>query len=73
MARRCYFPPMPDPYPDGAEERMIYVDTLTGALYLDRPSEIAAYAAAHEQLQALALAPKPTRDTLRTIGADLIT
>ncbi|PZF96716.1 helix-turn-helix domain-containing protein [Micromonospora deserti] len=67
------FPPMPDPYPDAAEERMVYVDTLTGALYLDRPSEIAAYAAAHEQLQALALAPKPTRDTLRAITAELIT
>ncbi|WP_254909904.1 helix-turn-helix domain-containing protein [Micromonospora sp. NBS 11-29] len=66
------FPPMPDPYPDAAEERMVYVDTLTGALYLDRPGEVAAYAAAHEQLQALALAPKQTRDTLRSIAADLI-
>ncbi|WP_433345240.1 helix-turn-helix domain-containing protein [Micromonospora sp. CA-111912] len=67
------FSPMPEPYPEAAEERMVYVDTLTGALYLDRPAEIAAYAAAHEQLQALALAPKPTRDTLRTIAAELIT
>lgn len=66
------FPPLPDPYPDAAEDRMVYVDTLTGALYLERPGEIAAYAAAHEQLQALALAPKPTRDTLRAIAADLI-
>lgn len=65
------FPPMPEPYPDAAEERMVYVDTLTGALYLERPGEITAYAAAHEQLQALALAPKPTRDTLRSIAADL--
>lgn len=65
------FPPMPAPYPDAAEERMVYVDTLTGALYLERPGEVAAYAAAHEQLQALAQAPKPTRDTLRAIAADL--
>ncbi|BCL13356.1 Scr1 family TA system antitoxin-like transcriptional regulator [Micromonospora sagamiensis] len=51
----------------------MYVDTLTGALYLERPSEVAAYAAAHEQLQALALAPGPTRDTLRSIAAELHT
>ncbi|MEQ4301642.1 helix-turn-helix transcriptional regulator [Plantactinospora sp. B6F1] len=67
------FPPMPAPYPDAAEDRMVYVDTLTGALYLEQPGEVTAYAAAHEQLQALALAPKPTRDTLRAIAADLST
>jgi hypothetical protein len=52
---------------------MVYVDTLTGALYLERPAEVAAYSAAHEQLQALALAPKATRDTLNEISADLAT
>lgn len=67
------FPPIPEPYPDAAEDRMVYVDTLAGALYLDRPAEIAAYAAAHEQLQALALPPQTTRDTLRAIAADLTT
>ncbi|WP_245714769.1 helix-turn-helix domain-containing protein [Micromonospora inyonensis] len=67
------FPPLPEPYPDAAEDRTVYVDTLTGALYLERPSEVAAYAAAHEQLQALALAPGPTRDTLRSIAAELHT
>ena len=65
------FPPMPAPYPDANEDRMVYVDTLTGALYLEQPSEIAAYLAAHEQLQALALAPDATRDTLRKIAEDL--
>jgi len=67
------FPPLPEPYPDAAEDRMVYVDTLTGALYLERPTEVAAYAAAHEQLQALALAPKATRDTLIQIATDLAT
>ncbi|WP_230394324.1 helix-turn-helix domain-containing protein [Plantactinospora alkalitolerans] len=67
------FPPMPEPYPDAVEERVVYVDTLTGALYLEQPGEVAAYAAAHEQLQALALAPNPTRDTLRAVAADLST
>jgi hypothetical protein len=67
------FPPLPEPYPDAAEDRMVYVDTLTGALYLERPTEISAYSAAHEQLQALSLGPKQTRDTLSKIAADLAT
>jgi hypothetical protein len=65
------FPPMPEPYPDAAEEKVVYVDTLTGALYLEQPAEVAAYSAAYEQLQALALAPGLTRDTLEKIAADL--
>jgi hypothetical protein len=67
------FPPLPAPYPDAAEDQMVYVDTLTGALYLERPAEVAAYSAAYEQLQALALGPKETRDTLSKIVADLAT
>lgn len=62
------FPPLPAPYPDAAEDRMVYVDTLTGALYLERPAEISAYSAAYEQLQAVALAPQPSSDTLRKIS-----
>lgn len=67
------FPPLPAPYPDAAEDQMVYVDTLTGALYLERPAEVSAYSAAYEQLQALALGPKETRDTLSKIVADLAT
>ena len=67
------FPPLPAPYPDAAEDRMVYVDTLTGALYLERPGEVSMYAAAYEQLQALSLGPKQTRDTLSKIVADLAT
>jgi hypothetical protein len=65
------FPPLPEPYPDAAEDRTVYVDTLTGALYLERPAEIAAYTAAYEQLQAVALDPQATRDALSRIVADL--
>jgi hypothetical protein len=61
------------PYPDAVEDQMVYVDTLTGALYLERPAEVSAYSAAYEQLQALALGPKETRDTLSKIVADLAT
>ena len=67
------FPPLPAPYPDAADDRMVYVDTLTGALYLERPAEVSAYSAAYEQLQALALGPKETRDTLSKIVTDLAT
>jgi transcriptional regulator with XRE-family HTH domain len=67
------FPPLPEPYPDAAEGRMVYVDTLTGALYLERPGEVSAYAAAYEQLQALSLGPTETRATLGKIFADLAT
>jgi transcriptional regulator with XRE-family HTH domain len=67
------FPPLPEPYPDAAEDRMVYVDTLTGALYLERPAEVAPYSVAHEQLQALALAPRATRDMLSKVAADVAT
>jgi hypothetical protein len=67
------FPPLPEPYPDAAEDQVVYVDTLTGALYLERPAEIAAYAAAYEQLQATALGPKQTRSALTKIAGELVT
>lgn len=66
------FPPLPEPYPDAAEDRMVYVDTLTGALYLERPAEVETYAAAYEQLQALSLGPGATRDMLSRIMSDLV-
>jgi hypothetical protein len=67
------FPPLPEPYPDAAEDRLVYVDTLTSSLYLERPAEVGAYAAAFEQLGALALSPSKSRDTLRRIAKDLAT
>jgi transcriptional regulator with XRE-family HTH domain len=65
------FPPLPEPYPDAAEDRMVYVDTLTGALYLERPGETTTYSAAYEQLQALSFDPRKTRDALGRIAAGL--
>lgn len=62
---------MPAPYPDAVEDRLVYIDTLTGALYLERPAEVAAYATAFEQLCAEALWPTETRDTLRGIAQEL--
>ncbi|MDG4829895.1 helix-turn-helix transcriptional regulator [Solwaraspora sp. WMMD1047] len=65
------FPPLPAPYPDAAEDRLVYLDTLTGAHYLERPVEVAAYSAAFEQLCAVALSPAATRDALSNIANDL--
>ncbi|MDG4798701.1 helix-turn-helix transcriptional regulator [Micromonospora sp. WMMD1082] len=64
------FPPLPAPYPDAVEDRLVYVDTLTGALYLEAPAEVAGYAAAFEQLAANALSPSESRDTLRKLAVE---
>ncbi|MFB9233996.1 helix-turn-helix domain-containing protein [Plantactinospora siamensis] len=66
------FPPLPDPYPDPAEARLVYVDTLAGALYLEEPAQVSAYSAAFEQLAAVALGPRDTRDRLRLIARELV-
>ncbi|MGW0502328.1 Scr1 family TA system antitoxin-like transcriptional regulator [Micromonospora sp. NPDC003241] len=62
--------PTPGTHPGRAPT--VYVGTLTGALYLDRPAVISAYATAHEQLQAVALGPKPTRDRLLALAEELV-
>ncbi|WBB96559.1 helix-turn-helix transcriptional regulator [Solwaraspora sp. WMMA2080] len=67
------FPPIPEPFPESAEDRLVYVGTLTGALYLEQPAEVAAYLAAFEQLAAEALPPTASRDTLVRIASDLAT
>lgn len=65
------FPALPAPYPDAAEDRLVYIDTLTGALYLEQPAEVASYATAFEQLCAMALSPAESRDRLRGITQEL--
>ena len=64
-------PPLPEPYPDVLEDRTVYIDALTAALWVDRPADVAWYAAAHDQLEAKALPPEPTRDALRRIAINL--
>lgn len=66
------FPPIPEPYPqDTADDRMVYVDILTGAHYLEKPHEIAAYTQAYEQLCTHALRPEQSIDLVRTIAKHL--
>ncbi len=65
------FPPIPEPYPDTAEPRVVYVDHLTGAHYLEEPRELVLYNAAWDRLATLADTPSKSRDALRTIAESL--
>jgi len=42
----------------------VYCDGLTGALYLDKPSEVEAYAWAWEAAASASLSPKQSRELL---------
>lgn len=66
------FPPTPQPYPDTAEPRVVYVDYLAGAHYMEEPPELAAYNAAWDRLAGLAERPRKSRDDLRTIATSMI-
>jgi len=49
-----------------AEPTTVYIETLTGALYLDKPPVIETYQATWLGLEALALAEEPSRHLIRT-------
>lgn len=61
------FPPPPEVFPVESDDRMVYVDTLTGALYLERPEEVDRYVRAHQQVTAQSLDPSATRDALHAL------
>lgn len=66
------FPAPPEPFPRGVlDDRLVYVNTLAGALYLDEPAELAIYADVFENLRAEALSSEKTRSLLRRIAKDL--
>ncbi|HEY9392132.1 MAG TPA: helix-turn-helix transcriptional regulator [Mycobacteriales bacterium] len=65
------FSPPPAHYPGAAEDRLVYIDTLLSAIYLEEPGEVAAYAAVFEQLRAEALPPEDSCHLMRTIAADM--
>ena len=65
------FAPPPVHYPSAAEDRLVYIDTLLSAIYLEEPGEVAAYAAVFEQLRAEALPPEDSCHLMRTIAADM--
>jgi transcriptional regulator with XRE-family HTH domain len=49
------------------EPTTVYSENLTGALYLDKPGEVAAYAEVWETLDALALGARESEDLIGTI------
>ncbi|MFD9125669.1 helix-turn-helix domain-containing protein [Kitasatospora sp. NPDC059571] len=49
---------------------VVYLEQFTSALYLDRPAEVAEYAAALERLRAAALSPEASLDLLRLVLRD---
>ncbi|WP_243715620.1 helix-turn-helix transcriptional regulator [Micromonospora sp. KC207] len=50
-----------------AEPSTIYCESLTGSLYLDRPSEVEAYSDAWQTLQGLALDERASEDLVSTV------
>ncbi|MEQ4302881.1 helix-turn-helix transcriptional regulator [Plantactinospora sp. B6F1] len=52
------------------EPTTIYSESLTGAIYLDRPTEVAAYAKAWRALEALALDPSRSADLIAMIAKE---
>lgn len=67
------FPPLPPPYPETTRTSVVYVDTLTFGKYLEKPTELATYAAAFERLCSSALDAGRSESFLRTIAKDLTT
>ncbi len=65
------FPPLPPPYPETTRTSVVYLDTLTFAKYLEKPSELAAYSAAFERVCSAALGPAQSERLLRTMAKDM--
>ncbi|WP_344319814.1 Scr1 family TA system antitoxin-like transcriptional regulator, partial [Actinocatenispora thailandica] len=67
------FPPPPEGFPAvTAYDRVVYVDTLVGALWHDDPQSVAAYTAAFEQLGRASQATSDTVDRLRKLAKAMV-
>lgn len=67
------FPPPPAGFPAvTAYDRVVYVDTLVGALWHDDPQSVAAYTAAFEQLGRASQATSETADRLRKLAKGMV-
>ena len=58
-------------FAEPTDPRVVYVDHLTGALYLEREAEVLQYAQAFEHLSALALDERDTASLLADLRRDL--
>jgi transcriptional regulator with XRE-family HTH domain len=57
-------------FPGAELPDVVYLEQFTTALYLDRPVEVAQYAAALDRLRTAALSPERSLDLLRTVLRD---
>jgi transcriptional regulator with XRE-family HTH domain len=54
-----------------AEPEIVYMETVGGSLFVDKPEEVRLYMTVFDQLRALALSPAQTRDMLHSLAREL--
>ena len=55
-------------FPEPSETDVVYMETLGGNLYVDKPEEARLFATAFDHLRAAALSPGDTRAMLRAVA-----
>jgi transcriptional regulator with XRE-family HTH domain len=58
-------------FAEPAEPEVVYMETVGGNLYVDKPEEVGLYTTAFDQLRAVALSPAQTRDMLLALAGEL--
>jgi transcriptional regulator with XRE-family HTH domain len=58
-------------FAEPAEPEVVYMETMGGNLYVDKPEEVSLYTTAFDQLRAVALSPAQTRDMLHSLAGEL--
>ncbi|MFC4906731.1 helix-turn-helix domain-containing protein [Actinomadura gamaensis] len=58
-------------FPDPADVDVVYMETIGGNLWVDKPEEVTQYATAFNHLRAVALSPDRTRDMLKAAIREL--
>jgi transcriptional regulator with XRE-family HTH domain len=58
-------------FPEPTEPDVVYMETVGGNLYVDKPDEVRLYTTAFDHLRALALSPGDTRAMLHAAARDL--
>jgi transcriptional regulator with XRE-family HTH domain len=58
-------------FPEPSDPDVVYLETIGGNLYVDKPEEVQLYAASFDHLRAVALSPDDTGAMLRAVSRDL--
>jgi transcriptional regulator with XRE-family HTH domain len=58
-------------FPEPSDPDVVYLETIGGNLYVDKPEEVQLYAASFDHLRAVALSPGDTGAMLRAVSRDL--